>query len=77
MILAQMQIWNVAIRGGAFVLEHVKRMHHLDQAGYNIKASITCVLPLAQRVYTGDEDGRVVSLPMGRGGMINADRGIV
>ncbi|KAL8936236.1 MAG: hypothetical protein Q9211_004282 [Gyalolechia sp. 1 TL-2023] len=52
-------IWNVAIRGGAFVLEHIKRMHHLDQAGYNIKASVTCVLPLAQRVYTGDEDGRV------------------
>ncbi|KAL8995248.1 MAG: hypothetical protein Q9188_006861 [Gyalolechia gomerana] len=71
--LGVVNIWNVAIRGGAFVLEHVKRMHHLDQAGYNIKASITCVLPLAQRVYTGDEDGRVVSLPMGRGGMINAD----
>lgn len=42
------------------MLEHVERMHHLDQAGYNIKAPITCVLPLAQRVYTGDEDGRVV-----------------
>ncbi|KAL8713271.1 MAG: hypothetical protein Q9225_006798 [Loekoesia sp. 1 TL-2023] len=55
-------IWNVAIRGGAFVLEHIKRMHHLDQAGYNIKASVTCVLPLAKRVYTGDEEGRVVSL---------------
>ncbi|KAL8899813.1 MAG: hypothetical protein Q9207_006001, partial [Kuettlingeria erythrocarpa] len=52
-------IWDVSIRGGAFVLEHIKRMHHLDQAGYNIKASITCVLPLAQRVYTGDEEGKV------------------
>lgn len=36
-------------------------MHHLDQVGFNIKAAITCVLPLAQRVYTGDEEGRVVS----------------
>ncbi|KAI4150706.1 MAG: hypothetical protein LQ341_001049, partial [Variospora aurantia] len=53
-------IWNVAIRGGAFVLEHIKRMHHLDPAGLNVKASITCVLPLAQKVYTGDKDGKVV-----------------
>lgn len=39
-------------------------MHHLDPAATaarNLKSSITCVLPLAQRVYTGDEDGKVVS----------------
>ncbi|KAL9601567.1 MAG: hypothetical protein Q9219_002401 [cf. Caloplaca sp. 3 TL-2023] len=53
-------VWNVAIRGGAFVLEHVRRMHHLDPAGWHVKAEITCVLPLAQKVYTGDEDGRVL-----------------
>ncbi|KAL8955686.1 MAG: hypothetical protein Q9193_006552, partial [Seirophora villosa] len=57
------QIWNVAIRRGVFVLEHIKRMHHLDPAATaaarTLKASITCVLPLAQRVYTGDEDGKV------------------
>lgn len=47
---------------GSFVLEHVKRMHHLDHAGYNIGATITCILPMAQKVYTGDDDGRVVSL---------------
>ncbi|KAL8782097.1 MAG: hypothetical protein Q9213_005708 [Squamulea squamosa] len=52
-------IWNVAIRNGAFVLEHIKRMHHLDPAGYNIGSAMTCILPLAQKVYTGDEDGRV------------------
>ncbi|KAI4087807.1 MAG: hypothetical protein LQ344_006563 [Seirophora lacunosa] len=55
-------IWNVAIRRGAFVLEHIKRMHHLDPAATaarTLKSSITCVLPLAQRVYTGDEDGKV------------------
>lgn len=51
----------MAIRRGEWVLEHVKRMHHLDQAGWNINASITCVLPLARKVYTGDEEGRVVS----------------
>ena len=54
-------IWNIAIRRGAFVLEHVKSMHHLDQAGFNVAASMTAVLPMAQVVYTGDDDGRVVS----------------
>lgn len=49
------------VRGGVFALEHVKRMHHLDQAGFNIGAAMTCVLPMALTVYTGDEDGRVVS----------------
>lgn len=44
-----------------FVLEHVKRMHHLDPAGFNVSAGMTCMLPTAQTVYTGDEDGRVVS----------------
>ncbi|KAL8716445.1 MAG: hypothetical protein Q9220_000352 [cf. Caloplaca sp. 1 TL-2023] len=52
-------IWNMTTRRGLFVLEHVKRMHHLDQMGFNIGSSITCILPLAQKVYTGDEDGRV------------------
>ena len=37
-------------------------MHHLDPAGYNISSAISCILPLAQKVYTGDEDGRVVGL---------------
>lgn len=36
-------------------------MHHLDQAGFNVSAGMTCMLPTAQTVYTGDEDGRVVS----------------
>lgn len=49
------------IRDGAFALEHVKRMNHLDQAGFNIGAALTCVLPMAHTVYIGDEDGRVVS----------------
>lgn len=52
----------MTIRNGSFVLEHLKSMHHLDHVGYNIGAAMTCILPLAQRVYTGDEDGRVVSV---------------
>ncbi len=53
------QVWNTSISDGSFVLEHVKRMHHLDHAGYNIGATITSILPMAQKVYTGDDDGRV------------------
>ena len=54
-------IWNIAIRRGSFVVEHVKSMHHLDQAGFNVTSSMTAVLPMAHVVYTGDDDGRVVS----------------
>lgn len=43
------------------MLDHVKRMNHLDPAGFNFHAAITCILPMAQVVYTSDEDGRVVS----------------
>ena len=53
------QVWNMTISDGSFVLEHVKRMHHLDHAGYNISTTITSILPMAQKVYTGDDDGRV------------------
>ena len=35
-------------------------MDHLDQVGFNINAAITAILPMAQAVYTGDEDGKVV-----------------
>ena len=49
----------MVISDAAFLLQHVKRMHHLDQAGYNIGATITSILPMAQKVFTGDDDGRV------------------
>ena len=55
------QIWNKTITDGRFVLKHIKRMDHLDMTGSNTQAAITAVLPLPQTVYTGDEDGRVVS----------------
>ena len=56
------QIWNLAIHDGRFALEHIKRMNHMDSAGFNIGAAISCILPMPQTVYTGDDDGRVVSL---------------
>ena len=34
----------------------------MDQAGFNFGTAITAILPMAQSVYTGDEDGRVVRI---------------
>ena len=58
------KIWSKAIRQGKFVLDLVKRLDHVDQSserGLNVTSAITCILPMPQTVYTGDEDGRVVS----------------
>ncbi|MCJ1251415.1 hypothetical protein MMC30_008648, partial [Trapelia coarctata] len=52
-------IWNMAIHEGKFHLDHVKRLNHMDPAGFNFSASITCILPMPLVLYTGDEDGRV------------------
>ena len=43
------------------MLDHIRRLNHLDSGGYNIGSAITCVLPMSQAVYIGDDDGRVVS----------------
>ena len=52
------------IQDGKFMLKLVKRLNHADpssEEGLNVNSAITCILPMAQTVYTGDEDGRVVS----------------
>jgi hypothetical protein len=44
---------------------HIKRLNHVDQfhnEGMNVSCKMTYILPMAQVVYTGDENGRVVSL---------------
>lgn len=61
-------IWRKIVgMTGAWILELVKRLDHLDGrvtgAGErNVEAGISCVRPCQKCVYTGDEDGRVVSL---------------
>jgi hypothetical protein len=50
---------------GKWKLELVKRLDHVDskrEERGNVEAAITCVTPMPQAVYTGDEDGRVVSI---------------
>jgi len=59
--------WKKVVgRDGKWRLELVKRLDHVDgkrkveeRGGGNYEASISCITPLAQVVYTGDEDGRV------------------
>ncbi|KAF2758334.1 beach-domain-containing protein [Pseudovirgaria hyperparasitica] len=48
-------------------LTPIKRLNHTDSSREdrtNFHAAISCILPMAQVVYTGDEDGRVVSYPI-------------
>ena len=58
------KLWNKVIRGGRFELELIRQLNHADNGredGGNVRAGISYILPMPQVVYTGDEDGRVVS----------------
>ncbi|KAI1614029.1 hypothetical protein EDD36DRAFT_214051 [Exophiala viscosa] len=58
----QVRIWSKVIRGGRFELELIRQLNHADGSrddGANVSAAISCILPMPQAVYTGDEDGRV------------------
>ena len=59
------QIWNLSLNhSGKWSVDLVKRLNHVDTSredGANFSASITCILPMAQVVYTGDDGGKVVS----------------
>ena len=60
----QVRIWSKVVRGGRFELELIRQLNHADSSrddGANVNAGISCILPMPQVVYTGDEDGRVVS----------------
>lgn len=49
---------------GKWVLELLRRLDHLDyktDRRQNVAAGITCISPMPHCLYTGDEDGRVVS----------------
>ncbi|KAH9888748.1 hypothetical protein F4778DRAFT_755179 [Xylariomycetidae sp. FL2044] len=55
---------NTTGGGGAtrWALELVRRLDHIDarsETGTNTEAAITCITPMPQLVYTGDDDGRV------------------
>ncbi|ETN40783.1 uncharacterized protein HMPREF1541_05063 [Cyphellophora europaea CBS 101466] len=56
------RIWNKVIHDGRFELELIRQLNHVDSSrgdGANVSSAISCILPMPQMVYTGDEDGRV------------------
>ena len=58
------RVWSKMIKDGRFTLELVRQLNHTDgvrEDGGNVMAAISCILPMPQVVYTGDEDGKVVS----------------
>lgn len=56
-------VWALtALSDGAWHLQLVNRLNHVDmmrEDGGNISAGITALLPMANSVFTGDEDGKV------------------
>ncbi|KAK0642245.1 Beige protein-like protein 1 [Lasiodiplodia hormozganensis] len=57
-------VWQKTLEPGTgeWILEVVKRLNHVDPAredGGNYPGAVTCILPMAQTVYTGDDDGKV------------------
>ncbi|KAG6206151.1 hypothetical protein E4U35_001970 [Claviceps purpurea] len=60
----RVNIWRKCVSGGKWKLELLRRLDHVDfksDNNRNTDAGITCITPMPTCVYTGDEDGRVVS----------------
>ncbi|EGX96479.1 beige/BEACH domain-containing protein [Cordyceps militaris CM01] len=56
-------VWRKSHARGRWSLEHLRRLDHVDyktERRENVSAGITCISPMPNCVYTGDEDGRVV-----------------
>jgi WD40 repeat protein len=62
----RVNVWRKAVgKNGRWILEFLRSLDHIDpksEAGANVEAAITCITPTPTCVYTGDGDGRVVSL---------------
>ncbi|KAH7063205.1 hypothetical protein B0J12DRAFT_641803 [Macrophomina phaseolina] len=57
-------VWHKTLEPGTgeWILELIKRLNHVDPSredGGNYPGAVTCILPMAQTVYTGDDDGKV------------------
>lgn len=55
-------VWRKSHARGRWSLEHLRRLDHVDyktERRENVSAGITCISPMPNCVYTGDEDGRV------------------
>lgn len=60
-------VWKKCVVNGKWALELVKRLDHVDRTSEdkaNVAAAITCITPMAHKVYTGDEDGKIVGFAL-------------
>lgn len=61
----RVNVWRKVVdKNGRWILQLLRRLDHIDpksESGANVEAAITCINPMPQLVYTGDDDGRVVS----------------
>ncbi|KAK3694287.1 hypothetical protein B0T22DRAFT_369668 [Podospora appendiculata] len=59
----RVNVWRKVVgKNGRWILEFMRRLDHVNpksEAGINVEAAITCITPMPQLVYTGDDDGRV------------------
>ncbi|KAK0655900.1 hypothetical protein B0T16DRAFT_21821 [Cercophora newfieldiana] len=59
----RVNVWRKTVgRNGRWILEFLRRLDHANpksETGANVDAAITCISPMPQLVYTGDDDGRV------------------
>ncbi|KAK2038218.1 beige/BEACH domain-containing protein [Colletotrichum somersetense] len=58
----RVNVWKKCVKNGKWVLELLRRLDHVDprsEVGANYDAGVTCIAPMPQCVYTGDDDGRV------------------
>ncbi|KAF6829390.1 beige beach domain-containing protein [Colletotrichum musicola] len=58
----RVNVWRKTVKNGKWILELLRRLDHVDprsEGGANYDAGITCIAPMPQCVYTGDDDGRV------------------
>lgn len=68
----RVNVWRKSVSAGKWTLELLRRLDHADcksDKGENTEAGITCITPMPTCLYTGDDDGRVVSFPMRRLGV--------
>jgi len=60
----RVNVWRKTVgKNGRWILEFQRRLDHANpksEGGANVDAPITCIMPMPQLVYTGDDDGRVV-----------------
>jgi hypothetical protein len=68
----RVNIWRKSLKGGKWTLELLRKLDHVNQKsekGENVEAGISCISPMPQCLYTGDDEGRVYEWTM-----VNRDR---